>query len=185
MLTSIGFDAMTLANNHIMDYGAAGLRDTLALCRAADIRTVGVGEDLAASTQPLLLDVGELRLAVVNAAESEFGRAGPGRMGFRPLDVVDQYRQIGKLCGEGRVVLVVVHGGHEFARLPSPETVKRLRFLAEAGATAVLSHHAHRILPVEVHRGTPIFYGLGNFLFDWPSPRPPCWYEGAVAESSL
>jgi poly-gamma-glutamate synthesis protein (capsule biosynthesis protein) len=71
-----------------------------------------------------------------------------------------------------------VHGGHEFFPLPSPRIKSTYRFFVEAGADAVIAHHTHCISGYEVYRSCPIFYGIGNFLFDYPHPHDEMWTEG-------
>lgn len=174
------FDVVTLANNHIMDFGGKGLHDTLHTCSSAGIQHVGAGSDLADASKPLLIELFGQKLAILNAAENEFGIASLSNPGVNPQDIIDLSRQIRELRRQSYAVLLVLHGGHEFYALPSPATAKRYRFWAEAGASAIVAHHTHCVSGYEVHAGVPIFYGIGNFLFDWPTPRDPCWYEGAI-----
>lgn len=180
ILRSGRIDVVTLANNHAMDFGPSGLKDTLDTCRAAGIRTVGAGMNLAEASEPLVLRIGGTALAIVNAVEHEFGGATATLAGVNPQDIIGLHRQVRELRRTGHAVLVVLHGGHEFCRTPSPETVRRYRFIAEAGAAAVVAHHTHCVSGMEVHEGVPIFYGLGNLLFHWPQPRDPGWYEGVL-----
>jgi Bacterial capsule synthesis protein PGA_cap len=72
-----------------------------------------------------------------------------------------------------------VHGGHEYYRYPSPRMVEQYRFYAEQGASAVICHHSHCFSGFELYRGVPIFYGLGNFLFDGQNVSPG-WYTGFI-----
>lgn len=168
---------LTLANNHCMDYGWQGLSDTLAACARGELLTVGAGANLADASQPLFVEQGGCRLAVVNFAENEWASADIDSPGANPYDLIDCARQIKSAAQQADHVLVVIHGGHEHHNLPSPRMVKEYRFFAESGASAIIAHHTHRISGYEVYDGVPIFYGLGNFLFTKPS-RYPSWYSG-------
>ena len=77
--------------------------------------------------------------------------------------------QIQQARRESDIVLVFVHGGPEFHSSPSPRMVSICRAFAEAGASAVICHHAHSIMGMEIHNSVPIAYNLGNFLFDRPA----------------
>lgn len=173
-----GFDIAALANNHIMDQGAAGLAQTISACHGAGIQTVGAGENLAAAQQPLYRAVKGTTVAIVNCAEYEFSIATPDSAGANPLDPIDAYRQIQQAKKKADLVLVIVHGGHEYYPLPSPRMIKTCRFFADLGAAAVIGHHTHSPSGYEVYNGVPIFYSLGNFIFDWENHHHDAWYEG-------
>jgi len=173
-----GFTAVTLANNHIMDRGWQGLGDTLAACRGAGLATVGAGADLAAATAPLMIVAGGVHLAVVDVAEREFSIATPVEAGAAPLDPWATLDLVHRLRGEADAVLVILHGGNEYYPVPRPGLKDACRALARAGASAIVCHHAHVPGPVEVVDGTPISYGLGNFLFPARTAQPEGWYRG-------
>lgn len=176
-LAYASIDVVTLANNHTMDYGSEGLDDTLHACRSRGIRTVGAGASLEAAREVLYTRVGDTEVAVVNLCENEWSAAQDGQPGANGMDVVEDYYCIRRAAQRANVVLVVVHGGHEGYHYPSPRMVRQYRFYVDAGATAVVGHHAHCVCGYEVYRTRPIFYGLGNLLF--PSAREsPEWYEG-------
>ncbi len=179
VLTALGVDAATLANNHIMDFGRPGLEETLGHLRRAGIGAVGAGLDAAAAAQPLVLEKDGLRLAVLNFAENEWSGARAGRAGANALDLVENVRQVREARRACDAVLVVIHGGQEDYHYPTPRMVRQYRFLAENGATAIVGHHPHCIGGFEVHHGCPIFYSLGNFLFTLPSEYD-WWYLGLV-----
>ncbi len=93
-ISAAGFDALTLANNHIMDHGGEGLADTLAACADAGIQTAGAGENLAAASAPLVVEAAGIRVAILAFAENEFSAAGRDRPGACPLDLPNNYLQI-------------------------------------------------------------------------------------------
>ena len=141
------------------------------------------------------MDVNETRVAILAFAEYEFSIVTNTTAGAWPLDEIDNHYQIAQARQQAEFVLVVVHGGNEGYPLPSPRLVKTCRYFVDSGAHAVICHHSHVAGGMEVVRGAPIIYGTGNFLFDWPTPRPSEWYtgymvslkikRGAVAEVAL
>ncbi len=180
-----GFGAASLANNHIMDRGPDGLRDTLRACADAGLRTVGAGADLAAANEPLVVHLGAVTVAVVAVAEREFSIAGAGTSGAAPLDPWVTPVLVHRLRAGGHVVVVIVHGGNELYGLPRPGLVAACRALAGAGAAAVVCHHSHVAAPWEVHEGVPIVYGTGNFVFPARSRQAPPWYRGYLTSLTL
>jgi poly-gamma-glutamate synthesis protein (capsule biosynthesis protein) len=171
------FDVVTLANNHIMDHGQKGLESTQKTCRDADIKTVGAGIDLESSAKPLFIAKKNTTVAIVNFAENEFSTATATSGGANPLDTVRNYYQINYAKENADVVLVIVHGGHEFFPLPSPRMIHTYRYFVDLGASAVIGHHTHCPSGYEIYHGAPIFYSLGNFIFE-AEQQDDDWYRG-------
>ena len=161
-----GFNCVTLANNHFLDYGTEGVKNTLAVCRELGIDTVGGGMNLQEASAILYKEICGNTLAVVNCCEHEFSIATETTAGSNPLNPIQQYYAIKEARTKADFVLVIVHGGHEHYQLPSPRMVETYRFFVDAGADAVVNHHQHRYSGYETYKGKPIFYGLGNFCFD-------------------
>jgi poly-gamma-glutamate capsule biosynthesis protein CapA/YwtB (metallophosphatase superfamily) len=176
-LREAGFDVASLANNHVLDFGAIGLEDTVAACRSAGLHTVGAGGSVAQARAPLVLDLSSCRVAILAFAEEEFSTARDGA-GAAPLDPVANYYQVVEAKKQADCVFVVVHGGHEFHPLPSPRMVETYRFLADLGVTAVIAHHPHVASGLEIRNGVPILYSLGTLLFDPPRPEPEAFHKG-------
>ena len=177
-----GFTGVTFANNHILDYGAEGLRRTVECCRNQGLDVVGVGDDLEDAGKILYLEKEGEMLAVVNCCEHEFSIATDTEAGANPLDLVRQFYQIKEAKSNADHVLVIVHGGHEHFQLPSLRMVETYRFFIEVGADAVVNHHQHCYSGYETYKGKPIFYGLGNFCFDEESFRNSFWNKGYMVE---
>ena len=175
-----GFDIATLANNHILDFGAQGLMDTANLCSQYNIDTVGVGKNLEDASKILYKRKDGETLAIINCCEHEFSIAGDDTAGANPLDPIQQYYKIKEAKQSADYVLVIVHGGHEMYQLPSLRMVDTYRFFIEGGADAVINHHQHCFSGYEFYKGKPIVYGLGNFCFD-SSYRNSIWNEGYLA----
>lgn len=169
-LAEIGVHLVALANNHIRDYGDAGIRETLGACARFQLPTVGAAADYSEAVRIHYRQIKGRTLAVVNMAEKEFSCAEPGAGGANPFDVIAATEGIHDARRRADHVLLIVHGGLENTHYPSPGSVRALRFLAGQGASAIIRHHAHWVQGHEVWNGVPIFYGAGHFLFDWHTP---------------
>jgi poly-gamma-glutamate synthesis protein (capsule biosynthesis protein) len=170
-LTAAGVDVCCLANNHVMDFGAAGLHETLRVLDAAGIRHVGASADQTTAGGPLLLEAGGVRMALLNVGivEGAVPRTGPGAM---RLDRLALRRAVAQAATAERLTIPIVHAGREEVLFPSPGMRTLGRELIDAGAAAVVAHHPHVPQGIEIYRGRPIAYSLGNFLFDWHEPEP-------------
>ena len=179
-------DVACLANNHILDFGTRGLLDTINLCDKNGIKTVGAGKNLADASQVLYLSVKNKTIAIVNITQHEFSIALKDRAGANPLNPVQNFYSIREARKNSSIVLVIVHGGNEEYPLPSERVVDTYRFFADIGASAVISHHAHCISGFEVYNNVPIFYGLGNFIFELAGEEvPDNWYTGLMLLLSI
>lgn len=173
-----GFNLITLANNHIMDFGTEGLLNTLKLCDENEISFVGAGENYQKASQTLYKEINDLKIAFINITENEWSTTTNNNAGAHPLNPVSNYYKIQEAKKLADFIIVIVHGGHETYKLPSPRMKVTYRFFVDAGADAVIGHHTHCYSGYEVYKNVPIFYSLGNFLFDSKKPRPESWYSG-------
>lgn len=180
-----GFDCVTLANNHLLDFGAEGVSNTLGLCKKHGIETVGGGMNIEEASQVLYKKIGDKTLAIINCCEHEFSIATATTAGANPLDPVQQYYDIKEARTKADYVLVVVHGGHEHWQLPSIRMQDTYRFFVDAGADAVVNHHQHCFSGYETYKEKPIFYGLGNFCFDKSDSTHSIWNEGYMIQLQL
>jgi len=185
LLSAGGFHVATLANNHVLDAGSDGLRDTIAACSDAGLAVVGAGMSLDAAETPLSQTLGGVRIAILACAEREFSIAGARTPGAAPLDPWRTPVLVRQAAAVSDVVLVILHGGNEHYPLPRPGLVAVCRALVDAGAHAVICHHSHVAGPVEVYQGAPIAYGTGNFLFPSDSPRKSAWHLGYLVSLRL
>jgi poly-gamma-glutamate synthesis protein (capsule biosynthesis protein) len=170
---------VNLANNHVMDHGEEGLRNTMEVCRREEIAWVGGGRDIDEASLPWIREVNGVRLAVIAQAEHEFGMAGRGRCGANPLDPIAFVRTVKRFRGQYDRLLVLLHAGNEYCPYPRPSVVELCRFLVEQGADAVVCQHSHCIGCFENYQGGIIIHGQGNFIFDDPRARD-CEKEGML-----
>jgi poly-gamma-glutamate capsule biosynthesis protein CapA/YwtB (metallophosphatase superfamily) len=157
LLRHLGVDCVTLANNHALDFGEEGLRDTFEHLEAAGIAWAGAGADLDAARAPAHAG----GLAVVAFADHpEDYAAAPDRPGIA-LDGPWVEERIGALAGE--TVLVTPHWGPNMAREPVERVRRRAQALLDAGASLVAGHSAHVFHGVEGR----VLWDLGDFLDDY------------------
>lgn len=172
--------AVCLANNHIMDYGEQGLADTLRSLERAGVRHFGAGTLADNCNNPLVLEVDGRRVGLVGyvcrSAHPVFASAE--HPGVAPIELERISRDIAAArAGGAERVVVSLHWGIEEVELPRPEDVRLAHTVVELGADLVIGHHAHCVQPFEVHRGTHVFYGLGNAVF--PDVDVPSGYDEA------
>lgn len=178
----LGFNVVTMANNHILDYGTEGLNRTIQSCKEEGLEVVGVGSCLAKAEEVLFVEKDSKVLAIINCCEHEFSIATSSSAGANPLNPVFQYNKIIDAKQKADNVIVIVHGGHEHHQYPSPRMRDTYRFFIDAGADAVVNHHQHCYSGFEEYKGKPIFYGLGNFCFDKiPVQIDTNWNYGLLA----
>lgn len=173
-----GFDMLTLANNHFYDYGEIGVQTTLQECRAQGIEYVGGGHNIAEASQILYKQIDNKIIAFINCCESEFSIATENSGGSAPLDPIQQFYYIREAKLKSDHVVLIVHGGPEKYQYPTPRMKKLYRFYIDAGADIVINHHQHCFSGYEVYKSHPIFYGLGNFSFDYNRGIDSTWNEG-------
>jgi poly-gamma-glutamate capsule biosynthesis protein CapA/YwtB (metallophosphatase superfamily) len=163
MLELLGIDVVTLANNHLGDYGPDGVRSTLRAL--GSIRAVGAGADAEEAARPAFLEARGLRLAFLAACDDQGGGAGsnPGVNLLRPARLI---RQVREARARADHVVVGIHTGIEFSTVPEPFFVALAHRLVDAGASVVAGHHPHVPQGVVSYRGGVIAYSLGDFAFD-------------------
>jgi poly-gamma-glutamate synthesis protein (capsule biosynthesis protein) len=178
-------DVAVMANNHIMDYNAQGANDTVELCKSNNISTVGIGKNPEDAAAPFSSTIKGKRVAVLNFADNEFIAASDKSFMCNPVNPTKMYYDISDARRHHDYVIVIVHAGNEFYELPSPQTKRLYRYLIDIGADAVISHHTHAFSGYEIYNSRPIFYGLGNFIYDWPGRGNERWDFGYVVRLAL
>lgn len=181
VMAAAGFTHVDMSNNHVMDYGIAGMRDTVSAVETAGMAPFGFGENDQDSRKPLILEKNGERVAVVAVCEHEYSYALPDRYGANPFDPFDTMEDIALAKAQADRVVVLYHGGKEHCEYPSPRLRKACRAMVRAGADLVLTQHSHCIGSRERYRGGEILYGQGNFLF-LDEPDNEQWKSGLIAE---
>lgn len=157
---------ITLANNHILDHGAEGLKSTQSLLKRYNIPFVGAGKNLLEASKPYILEKNGVSIGVYACAEHEFSIATNYSPGANPFDPLESLDHIAKLKSETDFVIVLYHGGKEHYRYPSPHLQKTCRKIVEKGADLVVCQHSHCIGSYEIYKDSTIVYGQGNYIFN-------------------
>ncbi len=175
-LVAAGIDIVSLANNHILDYGPEGLADTLAALAARGVATTGAGPGLAAASTPSTIEVSGLRIAVlafatfrddgVSGFPARTFEATAGRPGIAWAERGAVVAGVGQAAATHDIVIVSMHWGDEYRDAVSDEQRALGRAAIEAGATLVLGHGPHVTQGWERYGSGLIVYSLGNFVFD-------------------
>ena len=166
-IRSAGFNVVSLANNHAFDCLEGGFRNLHRLLDEIGVAYFGAGDDLEKASAPAIFNVLGLRVAFLGAADVQSGpfqQATADRAGVAPLDISAMTGRIHELAGQVDHVVVSLHWGRERLAIPSPRQVEQARTLIDAGASIVVGHHPHVAQGMELYRGRPIAYSLGNFV---------------------
>ena len=195
-LRRAGFDVVSFAGNHCLDWGPDGLSDTIAALERAGLPVVGVGPDILAARRPVIIERAGQRVAFLAYSSilpmgywADERRAGcapmraftvyeqiehdqpgtPARIHTYPHrdDLTELLADVTSARERADVVLVSLHWGIHFVPATIADYQRDVgRAAIDAGADVILGHHAHILKGVDVHRGRPIIYSLGNFAMD-------------------
>jgi poly-gamma-glutamate synthesis protein (capsule biosynthesis protein) len=180
-LSEANFDVIGMANNHILDHGEIGLLETIESCQNYHLDYVGVGNNIEQAQEPLILKRKGIKIAIIALAEREFGIASELTAGAAPLDPIDNTKQIEKAKNDADFVFVTIHGGNEYFPLPRPGLRKICHYFIDRGVDGVICHHPHVPGGYEFYKNKPIFYSLGNIIFDKKNPLPG-WCDGYATQ---
>jgi poly-gamma-glutamate synthesis protein (capsule biosynthesis protein) len=172
-----GIDIFVLANNHILDYGETGLDDTLRHLTEKKLYSLGAGMNEQEARRGIIVNIesrGEsslVRIGILSYMEMYkdyidkypffASKDSPGVAALTPTSLINDIERIGPLVD---VIIMSLHWGDDY------KPVRRLqnyfgRLAIDLGADAVIGHHSHSNQPVELYKGKPIIYSIGNFVF--------------------
>lgn len=166
LLKDVGFNVITLANNHFRDMGQQGVNDTIDTAKRLEVNIVGGGKEKSEARSMFVITLNSQKMAIINACENEFSIATNHYGGANPLDLISMDEDIVAAKKNADYVILILHGGVEHYQLPTPRMKRLYRHFIDMGADAVVNHHQHCLSGYELYNGKPIFYGLGNFCFD-------------------
>lgn len=168
------------ANNHVFDYGIEGMRDSIKNLDANGIAHIGAGENKAEATRPVTVEKEGHKITIFNYMDSENFQeysqavmpiAGDDSPGYSAWDDTESVNQIREAKENGSdIIIVYMHYGNEYSRSPNSNQEKISHLAVDAGASSVVGTHTHVTQGIEVYNGKPIFYNLGNFIFDQSNP---------------
>ncbi len=163
-----GIDAVSQANNHSMNFGAHGMRDTLAALDQRSIKHFGIGENLDEARKPVIFDVQGRKIAILGYDGITGGTYGAtdSTAGTCPLDVDIMAQDIASVRQQADLVIPFVHWGIEYQLTPNAEQQAIAHSAIDVGADMVIGSHCHWVQGMEIYQGKPIIYSLANFVFD-------------------
>jgi poly-gamma-glutamate synthesis protein (capsule biosynthesis protein) len=202
-LRDAGFDVMSFAGNHCMDWGAQGLEDTLEAASEAGVALCGAGGDIEAARAPVFATCGDVRVAFLGfssilpdgywaekhrpgcapmRAHTHYEMIEPDQPGTLPRihthphagDLAALKSAVADAKARADIVAVSLHWGVHMVPVVIADYQHAIAHAAiEAGADLILGHHAHILKGVGFHCGAPIFYSLGNFAIEQPQAFDP------------
>jgi poly-gamma-glutamate synthesis protein (capsule biosynthesis protein) len=174
-LKQAGFSILSLANNHTLNFGEKGLKDTFNYLENVGIKYVGAGQNGQEAYQPVYIEKKGIKFAffayndtdvVPNFYEASSNNAGTAFMRMEKMDeAVKEAKQ------KADFVIISMHAGIEYTNEPNESQVNFAHAAIDAGADLVIGHHPHVVQVLEKYKGKYIFYSLGNFVFDQPQIR--------------
>lgn len=169
VLKDAGIHVLTLANNHMMDYGREGLSETRQVLNNLGLLHVGAGNNITQANAPIFIEKKGRRLAIlartsVHVASPSY--AGPDIPGVAFFSLEEVRRTVQACRQKADIVILLMHWGLEEYRYPSISQRKLARELLQAGADIILGHHPHVLQGVEHINAKLVVYSLGNFVFD-------------------
>lgn len=165
-IAAAGFHVLSLANNHMMDFGSTGLERTRRLLADHGIQTVGAGSNLAEARLPVILERKGLRVGFLAYSIPFAGSATPDRPGAAPLKLDLVRHDLADLRPRVDAVVVSAHFGMMYLEHPTPDDMEIARAILRAGANLVVGHHPHVLQGIEETSDGVIAYSLGEFVFD-------------------
>lgn len=170
----------SLANNHAFDYGINGMTDTINNLKKCDITPIGAGNNEEEAHMAVTENIKDRSITILNYMDSKnfaeysynvMPYANGSSPGYSAYDSEDAKEQITNASSNSDLILVYMHFGNEYSHTPNDNQVKIAHELIDYGADIVLGSHPHVPQGIEVYNGKPIFYSLGNFIFDQSNPN--------------
>lgn len=171
ILKDLGVNAVSLGNNHMLDYGETALIETLEYLDAAGIKHAGAGRNYEEANRPLLLEARGDRVAfmshvfIYSASTRMATKNRPGVSDHRIGNILSRIKELRR---SGCIVIVSIHWGAEYSFYPVPYQMRQARMMIESGASLIIGHGPHYPQGMEDYKDGKIVYSLGNFIFDEP-----------------
>lgn len=189
-----GVDIVALANNHSTNYGAGAFTDTLDVLKKNNIKYVGGGVNSGEAYSPTIIEKNSLKVAfldfnsIVGAVNATEDTPGVAKFAIKPWAETDDETDLARIKAniasakkQANLVVVEFHWGVEYEAKPIQSQINVAHAAIDAGADLVIGTHPHVVQAMESYKNVPIFYSLGNFIFDqeWSTETK----QGFVAET--
>jgi poly-gamma-glutamate synthesis protein (capsule biosynthesis protein) len=156
----------SLANNHMLDYGANAFSDTVELLEGSGITYFGAGLTMDQAKQPAVLEIKGIKFGFIGFRDKESNNYDDNGVATPKIIKEDVIKTINKLRPSVDVLILSLHFGWEYQLTPSPKDVSLCRNFIDAGVDIILGHHPHYPQGIEKHNNGLIAYSLGNFIWD-------------------
>ena len=168
-LKYLNYNVVSLANNHINDYGEEGLIKTIEILKGKKIPFFGAGENLEEASRGVTIEKGGCKISFLGYTTSEEHVksiiADTNTAGCVPYEISKIKNDINRVRSKSDIICVSLHWGFEYYLYPSPEQIELAHQIIDAGAHIIIGHHPHVIQGFERYKNGVIFYSLGNFFF--------------------
>ena len=175
-LKNINTNLACLANNHIMDNGDVGLKNTIKFLKKYKINYVGAGSSLKKIYEPFVFKKDSNKIAIINTSEGEEANEKYnnhiGSSDIESYKIIDQIRSCKK---KGYLTILIAHAGVEYIPFPPPYIKDIYKNFVDEGVNLVVGHHPHVSQGFEIYKNVPIFYSLGNFTMWKKNLRKNCY----------
>jgi poly-gamma-glutamate capsule biosynthesis protein CapA/YwtB (metallophosphatase superfamily) len=173
-LRKAGITHCILANNHSYDHGRNGLVSTAENLQRADLIPAGYGSTQPSACEPVILKKGDIQVAVFSSVTLPleswmYLEDAPGMCQSTIEDLVKLVAAY-KASRPNDRIIVTLHWGIEYQPVATSLQHDQAKALVEAGADAIIGHHPHVVQRYEKINGKPVFYSIGNLIFDNPNP---------------
>lgn len=176
-----GFNLFSLANNHILDYYDSGLLDTMDILNKNGIAYSGAGRNIDEARKPAIIEKKGLKIALLSYTDMadilykgnppiSFA-AGNNKYGVAPRKLEYIKEDIKRIRDSVDIIIISLHWGVEESFNVLPSQTEFAHTLLDEGADVILGHHPHQFQGIEIYKGKPIMYSLGNFIFDQNDPE--------------
>ena len=176
LMLDLGVDIVSLANNHMYDYGPDALLDTLDTLDDAGILHIGAGKDIEEASRTEFMELNGAKIAFINGTRVEWAELTKGAAEdspgvFRTVDPTLLYQRVDEAREQADIVIVYMHWGTEGVEYLEGYQTEVGRGLIDHGADAVIGDHTHCLQGIEFYKDAPIIYSLGNFWFNGRTQR--------------
>lgn len=170
ILKGLNFSILSLANNHMLDFGQKGLSNTLKLLNENKIQYIGAGENYQEAHQYKILEKNNIKIAFLAYNDSDVilatNEATENRPGTAFMDLDSLKKDLAEAKKSADFIIVSMHSGTEYEENPNSRQIEFARAAIDAGANLVIGHHPHVIQQIEKYKNGYIFHSLGNCIFD-------------------